>query len=500
MGYVLGIDLGTSSLKAIFFDLEKSQIVADAQAEYPLYKPSPNIASQNPEDWWQAAIAVVRQLMALTNGRQPAAISFSGQMHGTVLLDRQGDVLQPAIIWADQRSALEAIELPKLIGESKYLAIAGTMPATGFMASTLLWLKKNQPEILANTASVLLPKDYLRYRMTGELGAEPTDAASTGLFDIRQKQWSSEICSAIDISLNSLPKLHESYEIAGELTPFAAEKLGLNAGIPVVMGAADQVAQALGNGLITTGRASVTIGSGGQIFVPLKQANLRTDARLHVFNHAVPDTYYVLGAILSAGLSLRWLRGITGLEGNPNAYEILSAEAAQVPAGANGLLFLPYLSGERSPHMDAFARGGFVGLSHYHQRGHLARAVMEGVTFALRQVLELSYEIAGRPDSLVAAGGASESSLWRQIQADIFGRPLQKSLLREQAGVGASLLAGIGIGFYQDFSECAKTVEAYDEATSPDSVAIYEEMYAQFCSLYPLLKPSFHYLSKTSHR
>jgi xylulokinase len=291
-----------------------------------------------------------------------------------------------------------------------------------------------------------------------------------------------------------------STDVAGQLTPAAAAELGLPAGIPVVAGCADQPAQALGNGLIAPGLASVTIGSGGQVFVPIQsQAGvLRTDPRLHVFNHAAPGTWYVLGAILSAGLSLRWLRAITGLEGQPEAYAILSAEAAAIPPGANGLIFLPYLSGERTPHMDPLARGAFIGLSSYHSRGHLVRAAMEGVAMALQQALEISLSLGGQVERVIASGGGAESLVWRQILADVLGLPLQQSLLTEQASLGAALLAGVGSGLYPNLAEACRQVSRYGPLTQPDSQKHrrYQELLAQFTALYPRLRQDFHQLAR----
>ena len=494
MPYVLGIDLGTSSVKTALFDVDRSRIIAQSQAEYPLHKPRPNEAVQHPEAWWQATVSTVQQVMAQADGQHPLAIGLSGQMHGTVLMGQGGRVLHPAIIWADQRSAQEAHDLPLVVGEERYLQLSGTLPATGFMASTLYWLKRHQPDLLAQTQAFILPKDYVRFRLTGTLGTDFTDAASTGLLDIRQRVWASPLLEIIGLSADQFPTLYASEQVVGTLTPQAAHDLGLPSTVQVVAGAADQVAQALGNGLIETGRVSVTVGSGGQVFAPLRLTDQRADARLHIFNHAVPNTYYALGAILSAGLSLRWLRGIVGLDSNPQAYALLSAEAEQIGAGADGLFFLPYLSGERTPHMDPLARGGFIGLTHYHQRGHMARAVMEGVTFALRQALELVEGIAQPAESIVIAGGASESAVWRQIQADVFARPLQKSLIQEQTVVGASVLAGVGIGLYEDFHHAVRMVAQYDAPTLPNASAVlaYEARYQKFCELYPLLKPIFH--------
>jgi xylulokinase len=516
MSPLLGLDLGTSSIKAVLFDPQTAQTLAVAGYEYPIHRPAPDRAEQNPEEWWQATVAVVRQVITQTGRTDVAAISFSGQMHGTVLLDRAGVPLHPAIIWADQRSAAACATLTATLGPEGYAAVTGTLPAVGFQGPTLVWLAQNEPALLAHTHRVILPKDYLRLCLTGEIATEVSDAAGTGVFDITRQRWATEILTKVGLPETLFPPVLASTAVAGQLTAQAAEALGLVAGIPVVAGCADQPAQAIGNGLIAPGRAAVTTGSGGQVFVPIQakskelvgtkgtkgtkeslSPSVPSDPRLHVFNHAVPHMWYVLGAILSAGLSLRWLRQITGLAGAGDAYAMLSSEAATVPPGADGLLFLPYLSGERTPHMDPLARGGFIGLSSYHSRGHLARAVMEGVALALRQTLEISLGLGGQVETIIAAGGGAESAVWRQIQADVFGLPLQQSLLSEQAGVGAALLAGVGAGVYPDLATACRDVVRYGPLTEPEPArhARYNELYAHFTQLYPLLRQEFHWLA-----
>lgn len=503
MTFLLGIDIGTSSAKAVLFNCATQQVAAVAGREYPLHKPAPDRAEQNPDDWWQAVAAVVRQTLDET-GRPPvAAIGLSGQMHGTLLLNSRGRPLHPAIIWADQRSAAACKWLVDAVGTERYTALTGTMPAPGFMGPTLLWLARHSPGLLARARHAILPKDYVRFCLTGRIATDVSDAAGTGLFNITRRVWAAEILDAAHLPQTILPPVLASSAVAAELAPQAAGALGLPPGIPVVAGCADQPAQAIGNGLVAPGLASVTTGSGGQVFVPVRpQANsgspsLKTDPRLHIFNHAVPDTWYVLGAILSAGLSLRWLRNLTGLEHTPDAYAILSAEAEAVPPGANGLLFLPYLSGERTPHMDPLARGGFIGLTHYHHRGHLARAVMEGVAFALRQALALSLEAGGQAEKIIVAGGGATSPVWRRIQADVFGLPLQPSRTPEQAGVGAALLAGVGAGIYPNLAEACRQTVRYGPAIRPNPAAQarYNQLYSRFTGLYPRLQNDFHHLA-----
>lgn len=488
MTKLLGIDIGTSSAKAALIDADTRQIITSAAQEYAIHRPAPDRAEQNPSEWWGAVQYAVRQITA--NHTDIAGVGFSGQMHGTVLLDDAGEVVHPAIIWADSRSSEQVSQLASAV--DNLAATTGTLPAVGFMGVTLMWLAQHAPDALTRAHRAILPKDYIHYRLTGEMTTEVTDAASTGVFDVQRGAWADDIIAAVNLPRGLFPDVLASHE-PRPLTDAAAAALGLPAGIPVVAGCADQPAQALANGIVAPGVVSVTVGSGGQVFAPL--ANFRTDARLHVFNHAVPGVYYALGATLSAGLSLRWLRDTLGMTNQPDAYADLSAAAADVPPGADGLVFLPYLTGERTPHMDPHARGGFIGLSSYHTRGHLARAVMEGVAFSLRQALEITQELGGTVETVIGSGGGVESSVWRGILTDVFGVPVRKSLAKEQASVGAALLAGIGAGVYPDFAGAAQT--DYDAPTVPDDkrAAFYDGRYAQFKALYPKLVTDMHTLS-----
>jgi len=501
MSLLLGIDIGTSSVKAILFDPDTVGVVAVAQREYPIYKPAPDRAEQNPDDWWNATVDVVRRVVERAGRRDVIAIGLCGQMHGTVMLDANNQSLAPAIVWPDQRSPAEVDALVKRLGAQRYTSIAGTMPATGFMAPTLLWLSQHDRPLLDKIRQVILPKDYVRLKLTGTVATDPSDAAATGLFDVNVSAWSDEIISAANLPREIFPPLLQSQALAGDLTEEAAKTLGLISGIPVVIGCADQPAQALGNGVVKTGKAIIGIASGGQVvtpFVPKDTAHIPTDPRLHVFNHAIPGMWYILGATLSAGLSLRWLRGVMGMEAlGKAAYERFSAEASKVAPGSEGLIFLPYLSGERTPHMDAHARGGFIGLSYFHEQGHLARAVMEGVAFSLRQALELSIELGGEVDAVIATGGGAESAVWRQILADVLGLPLQKSLLAEQAAIGAALLAGVGIGIYSTFDEAGLGTGQYGAITEPipERIRLYNTLYQEYKALYPRLRDDFHMLS-----
>ncbi|HUN06557.1 MAG TPA: xylulokinase [Aggregatilineales bacterium] len=495
MTTLLGVDVGTSSVKVMQFDPELGRPLAAVGEEYPIHTPQPGWAEQDPEDYWSATVRAVRAVIAQTGRTDVVGISFSGQMHGTILLDSSLRPLARAIIWADTRSSSQVHQLVESVPD--YAAQAGTLPAAGFLISTMTWLQQHQPDLIAKTYRVILPKDYVRLKMTGEAATDVSDAAGTGTYDVGQGRWAEAIIKAANLPLEIFPPVKDSVALAGHLQAGSAAELGLAADIPVFMGCADQPAQAIGNGLIQPGAASVTVGTGGQVCVPLiASGNLRTDQRLHVFNHAVPGMHYVLGAILSAGLSLRWLRNLVGLQGVPDAYAILSAEAAAVPPGAEGLIFLPHLTGERTPHMDPLARGLFLGLGYHHGRGHLARAVMEGVSLALRQVLELSLELSGPVDRVIASGGGMESDFWRQIMADVLNLPLQRSLMAEQASLGAALVAGVGAGIYPSFESACASLVRYGPPTEPRPglVAFYDDLYAQYTRLYPLLRPEMHQL------
>ncbi len=490
--HLMGIDLGTSSVKAVIIDTD-GQVVARAGAEYPIHTPQPGYAEQNPREWWQAAVQAVRAALPQVTDVNIQAIGLCGQMHGVTLIDAVGDVVRPSIIWADQRTVQQVQHMQDSIGAETLSRIAGTLPAAGFMGPTLLWLAQHEPASLQRTHAVLLPKDYLQLCLTGSIATDATDASATAIFDITRRTWSADILAALNLPTHFLPPVYESTHIVGKLTEKAAAALGLPAGIPVVAGCADQSAQAVGNRLTTPGTISVTLGTGGQVFAPLTQPI--TDASLHTFCHAVPGGWYMLGAMLSAGLSLRWLRDTLGLEASTNSYELLARLAAEVPPGADGLLFLPYLIGERAPLMDARASGVFVGLSLRHGRGHLARAIMEGVGFALRHIIETMMTAGVPVNQVLAAGNGLASPVWRQIVANILNRPLHLSEQSEHTGSGAALIAGIGAGIYPDFTSLPP-IPAASAITPPDATqaAFYDQRYRLFLQVYPALKPVMHAL------
>ena len=491
MSYLLGIDLGTSSVKAVLID-ESGTVAAVAQEEYGIDTPHPNWAEQDPETWWRATCAVVNGAV----GKSPVgpdaikAIGFSGQMHGTVCLGRNGTPLRPAVIWADQRSAEQCEKIYSTVGREKLAEMTCNPVAPGFMAASVLWVKENEPDTFANVKHLLLPKDYVRYRMTGRPASEPSDACSTLLFDTKARDWSRELVDMLDLPPDILPPIVRSRDVVGELTREAAAELGLDAGIPVTAGGGDQPIAAIANGVIEPGLLLATIGTGGQLFTPLAEPTYDPQLRTHTFCHAVPDRWFIMGATLSAGLSLRWFRDNVA-DGIP--YARLSEEAAEVPPGSDGLIFLPYLVGERTPHMDPKATGCFVGLTLRHGRAHMARAIMEGVAFAMRDSLEIFKELGVTTHKAIASGGGARSPIWRQIQADVFGVDLVTVDVAEQAGVGAALLAGVGVGVFSNVAEACERAISYGETTSPieENRALYSERYDLFRSLYPSLRGVF---------
>lgn len=491
--YLMGVDLGTSGAKTVIVDAQGS-LLAACLSEYAIDAPHPGWAEENPETWHRAVLETMRAALqqADLTGESIAAIGLAGQMHTTVCLDEHRQPLRPAIIWADQRSKEQVERVYRQLGAERLAAWTGNPLATGFMLASWLWLQDNEPEICRATKTLLLPKDYLRCRLTGEIGSEPSDAASTLLFDPARRAWSAPLLDALRIDPGLLPPIHASAEVAGGLLPAAAEASGLRPGTPVVFGGSDQALQALAQGVISPGLVSCTIGTGGQLFASTLTPRPDPDLRLHLFCHALPDVWHLEAATLCAGLSLKWLRDsiFTGQD-----YSALADAAAAVPPGAEGLFFLPYLAGERTPVMDPQARGAFVGLTLRHDRRYMVRAVMEGVVFALRQGLELMAGLGVPLERILASGGATRHPLWLQLQADIFNRPVYPSQTQEATARGAALLAGIGAGLYADAQDaCQRTVRFSEQPAlpNPEVTPIYQQAYQSYCRLYPALKTIQH--------
>ena len=505
MAYLMGIDLGTSSVKVLIVS-ENGEILAKSSSKYPILTPTQGWAEQDPRRWWIAVREAVKSALQRSHikAREIKGIGLSGQMHGTVILGDSLEVLRPAIIWADSRSRDQCKEIYEKFGRDEILKITCNPIMPGFMAPSLLWVKENEPKIFRKIRKVLLPKDYIRFKLTGSLNTDFSDASATLLFDVRKREWSSEIISFLGLEESILPEIRESIDVAGEISENASKEIPIPEGIPVVTGGGDSPVGAIGCGLIEPGAASVNIGSAGQVFIVLESPRVDPKYRIHTFCHAVPNRWYLQGAILSAGLALDWL--IRSLELSKlfekrevEVYDQLFKEAESVAPGSEGLIFLPYLLGERSPHMDPQARGAFFGLTINHRRPHLVRAVLEGVAYALRDSLEVFKEMNVKIERMIARGGGARSKIWRRIIAEVLGYQIL-TVEVEEAAFGAALLAGVGSGIYKDLEEAIKMTMKIKEVISPnqDVTKTYEHYYQLYRSLYPILGDRFKALDKLS--
>jgi xylulokinase len=487
MTYLLGIDLGTSSLKCLLIAADGSQWYA-SEREYPLVTPHENWAEQEPEDWWQMAIEAIREVVAQMDEPATAikAIGLSGQMHGAVFLGANQRLLRRAIIWADQRSEEQCQQVYNRLGFENLAEIAGSGVFPGFMLASLLWVQQHEPQIWEQIRCVLFPKDYVRLRLTDVLATEVTDASGGLLLDVQKRAWSTELTGALGIPSEMLPPLFESTDVVGQLTPLAAESLGLPAGIPVVAGAADQCTGALGSGLINPGVVLATLGTGGQLVTLLSAPRIDKQLRIHTFCHALPDTWYLLGATLAAGLSFRWLRDNVLEEPQPDGYLRMTTRAAKSPPGAEGLIFLPYLVGERLATDVPLSGGSFVGLTLRHNRAHLIRATMEGILFSLKRILDVFATLDVSYTQVVGTGGGVRNPLWRQMMADIFQCPVAPLAVQEQSALGAVILAGLGTKLYNSPQEACNQLVSYDQLVEPRAqiAEIYQATYESFNDLY----------------
>ena len=492
MGLVLGIDASTTATKAVLVD-EAGVVRGIGTAEYAFSVPRPLWSEQEPRLWWDGTVAAVRAVLASTgtSGADVVAIGLTGQMHGAVLLDSAGDVLRPAMLWNDQRTGAECDAIRRAVGPERLIAITGNDALTGFTAPKLVWVRDHEPDVWRRIAHVLLPKDYVRFRMTGDYAVDKADGSGTLLFDLAARDWSSEVLGALAIDPAWMPRTWEGPEITGLVSAGAAELTGLRPGTPVVAGGGDQAANAVGVGAVVAGRMALSLGTSGVVFATTERPLFEPAGRVHAFCHAVPGRWHMMSVMLSAAGSLRWLRDALA----PGvAFGDLVAQAAEVPAGSGGLWFLPYLSGERSPHPDPLARGAFVGLTLAHDRRHLTRAVLEGVAFGLRDGLDLMVA-AGMPapDQIRASGGGTASDLWRQILADVLDAEIATVNTTEGAAYGAGLLAAVGAGWYPSVEAAAAALVTATPVAAPGPDAPrYAEAHAIYRDLYPALAPSFH--------
>jgi xylulokinase len=486
----LGIDVGTQSCKCVALDAH-GRLRGVGQYGYSVETPRPQWAEQHPEAWWQAAANAVRDAVrqAEVSPARVRGIGLTGQMHGIVLLGRNLAPLRPAIIWMDRRSANLCEVVQARVPPEIVVQAAGNRLSPGFAGATLAWLREVEPDTLDRARVVVQPKDYLALRLTGEISGDPSDASATWLYDIAQRCWSEPLAAACGVSRDLLPPLFESAAVIGKLRADPAHELGLRPDIPVVAGAADQAALLLGIGMVEPGRGSITIATGGQITIVSSRPMIDPRLRLNTFCHAVPSRWYTMGAILNGGIALRWWRDTLGISG-ARAYDDLLAEAEQVPAGSEGLIFLPYLEGERTPHMDPNATGSFVGLTLRHSRAHMTRAVLEGVALAFRDCLLTLREVGPVPDHFLIGGGGARGALWRQIMASVLGVSLQTVEGAEHTATGAAMLAGLGTHLFYDLAEAVARVGHYGPTELPDrdEQALYAESYARFRALYPALR------------
>lgn len=501
MAYLLGIDIGTSGTKTVLFDLA-GNTVASHTSEYPLYQPHIGWAEQQPEDWWNAVVESIGKVIQKSGikNTEIKGVGLSGQMHGMVLLDENNKVLRPAIIWCDQRTQAECDQITSIIGKERLIEITANPALTGFTASKIMWVKNHEPQVFEKVKKILLPKDYIRFCLTGEYATEVSDASGMQLLDVPKREWSKEVLQKLGILYEWMPTVYESQEVSGSVTNSAASLTGLAKGTPVVGGAGDQAAGAVGNGVVEKGIISSTIGTSGVVFAHLDEVSIDPNGRVHTFCHAVPGKWHMMGVTQGAGLSLKWMRDQFCGEERELAqhlgidpYVFMNQEAEQAKPGCDGLIFLPYMMGERTPHLDPYAKGVFFGLSAAHRRQEMIRSVMEGVSYSLLDCLEIIRQMGAPITEVRASGGGGRSALWRQIQADMFGTDIVTINSSEGGALGVALLAGVGIGEYKSVPEACSAVIKRNTVQKPikDNQAIYQSYYAIFKALYPALKPSY---------
>ncbi len=496
MDYFVGIDTSTTATKAILIN-GQGEVIKVASTEYPFDTPQPLWSEQHPDLWWNGTVNSIRRVLADSglDGTAVKGIGLTGQMHGLVLLDAAGKVLRPAILWNDQRTGSQCDDIRARLGKNRLIQITGNDALTGFTAPKILWVQQNEPEIYARIAHILLPKDFVRFKLTGHYAVDRAGGAGTLLFDLRQRDWSPEVLTALEIDPVWLPPTYEGPEVTGLVSAAAAAATGLKAGTPVVGGGGDQSAQAVGVGAVEPGIIALTLGTSGVVFATTPEPFIEPEGRLHAFCHAVPNRWHLMGVMLSAAGSLRWYRDTlaAGLD-----FDTLLAPAVDIPPGSEGLLFLPYLTGERTPHPDPLARGAFVGLTVRHTQAHLTRSVLEGVAFGLRDSFEL-MKAAGLTDirQVRVSGGGAKSPLWRQILADVLDAELVTVNTSEGAAYGAALLAGVGGGVWPTVDAACAAGVTVTGSTRPQAevVACYQPLYEQYRALYPALKDIYHHLS-----
>lgn len=506
MAYILGVDIGTSGTKTVLFSEDGAQI-ASATYEYPLYTPQNGYAEQEPLDWWNATVNGISNV--IRDGGVVASdikgIGLSGQMHGLVMLDKDNKVIRKSIIWCDQRTSNEVAEITEKVGADRLIDITANPAITSFTAAKIMWVKNNEPSNYEKCRHILLPKDYIRFMLTGEFATEVSDASGMQLLDIPNRCWSDEMLTKLGIDKSLLATVYESPEITGKITKQVAEMTGLCEGTIVVGGAGDNAAAAVGTGVVEDGKAFTTIGSSGVVFAHTSDISIDKKGRVHTFCCAVPNSWHVMGVTQSAGLSLKWFRDNlcwsemeTAISMGVDPYYLTDKEAMDVPIGANRLIYLPYLNGERTPHLDPNCRGAFVGLSTMHKKKDMVRAVMEGVSYSLRDCVEVMREMNINVTDMMACGGGGNSPLWRQMLADLYGCPVKTTQSKEGPALGVALLAAVGAGLYSSVPEACKAVILPEKVQQPiaENTAEYERVYNVYKKLYPAMKSCYDELAQ----
>jgi xylulokinase len=488
----LGIDIGTGSSRALLVD-ERGAVRASCSAPHEdMRMERPLWAEQRPENWWDAAVKAIRGALAQAgvSGSAVKGVGLSGQMHGLVILDAAGAVIRPSLIWCDQRSQPQVDAVNAKIGRANVLKFIANPVLTGFTLPKLLWVRDNEPQNFERVRKVLLPKDYVRYRLTGEFASEVSDASGTAMFDVVRRRWSFDMMDGLGLDRSILPACYESSEVSGRIAASVAELTGLAAGTPVVGGGGDQASSAVGNGIVEEGVVSCTLGTSGVVFAHMEKVAYDPAGRVHTFCHAVRDKWHVMGVTQGAGLSLQWFRNQLA-PGTP--YDALTAEAALAPAGAQGLFWLPYLMGERTPHLDATARGGWIGLTNSHRRADLIRAVIEGVSYSQLDCLEIIESLGVPVNSVRVSGGGAQSPFWRGLLASILAKRVVTLETQEGSAYGAALLALAGTGEYTSVPEVCRAAIRETESVSPNAAdaAFYAKAHRLYQALYPALKPIF---------
>jgi xylulokinase len=495
--YVLGIDVGTGGTRVLVVDQDGRLLGAATEEHQNFASPQIGWAEQDPQDWWRACGIAVRKALtqAKISSEQISCVGFSGQMHGAVTLDAAGKPVRPALIWCDVRTEQQCIELTQKIGADRLIQLTCNPALPNFTITKLLWIRENEPEKWKQVRHVLLPKDYVRFRLTGDRGMDMADASGTLMLDVAHRRWSSEVLQAAELDASLLPPLYESPDVCGAISAEGAAATGLKAGTPVVAGAGDQAAGAVGMGIVAPGAVSVTIGTSGVVFAATGSPALDPKGRLHTFCHAIPNRWHIMGVTQSAGLSLRWFRDnfVGAGDGKTDPYDMLTAEAKKVSPGADGLLWTPYLMGERTPHLDPNARGALVGLTASHTRGHVVRAILEGVAFSLKDTFTIFGEMKVPIGNIRLGGGGAKSPLWRQIQADVYGSDVEIIEQEEGAAYGAAILAGVGAKMWPSVDDACKNIVRASEriCLQPAASKIMTASYAAYRRVYPATKTIF---------